>query len=91
MSKQDIYEQEIMEHVSNIIAICRRQKIPCFMTFAVGDNEKDETYITKMVSPSSVYANIQPDLIAEHVKMHNGFRAVLQDTKVNTKEISIEQ
>jgi hypothetical protein len=40
-NKKEIFEAEIKPIVNNLIKLCNRERIPCFMTFLPSNTDKD--------------------------------------------------
>lgn len=85
--KKDFYNSEVAPVVSDLLKKCRIQKIPCFMTFCI--NEEDEVFESEMISPSSIGLQISKnDYISECIKIINGFRATASAAPIlNMKDL----
>lgn len=76
--KTQIYEERIKEHVKMILLLCDEYKIPAFMTFAVGNDEKGTSYVSEMMSAEVVGQHLTDDKLIDHALVMSGFKAVVE-------------
>lgn len=75
-NKKKGYEQNIKEKVDALILECRKEQVPCFISVAVANNEKETVYNNLAVTPNFLNMNLSDDKIADHINVMNGFKTV---------------
>lgn len=75
-ARQSEYDSEIKEHVKEILLKCSKYHIPCFLTFAVADDDKETTYVTEILSAASEGVTLHDDQIVKNAMVAGGFEVV---------------
>lgn len=101
--KKDFYEEKIKNKVKDIEEICKVEKIPYFMTFAISNDNNKTEYATS-TSGIDINAPLSDDKIVRHINVMNGFSTIpgtsssnvyeedlddLTDDKVESKSVSV--
>lgn len=72
MNKNNIYQSQLADKVSEIRKICIQERIPCFMSFAVKDDGDKTEYQHEMVSTGLADESLSQDYIADFINIING-------------------
>ena len=86
-SRQDEYNNEIKQHVKEILLLCDKYQIPVFMTFAVGNNRSNTDYITETLSASAEDVVLAEDRISKYILIGCGFDIVPAKKELTYEEL----
>ena len=75
-TKEDFYKSTLEKAIGDIQARCFNEGIPCFMTFAIADDDNKTTYRTEVVSPAAAGRELSDDHIYRHMSILSGFSTV---------------
>lgn len=50
---KEVYEEEILPHIKEVMRVCRQYRIPVFLTIPIQNKENETTYETEILTPGS--------------------------------------
>lgn len=76
------FNKDIKPLAEELLLLCRKYKIPAFMTFCYKNTSEDSDYYSNMVSPKTRNLILKKDYIGNCVKIIRGYKATLDGTAV---------
>lgn len=74
--KEKLFKEEIKPVMQKLVRLCAINKIPCFVTAAVKNNENGTKYISDMNSPVTNEIVLKENQITSMANVLNGFDVV---------------
>jgi hypothetical protein len=94
-NKKEIFEAEIKPIVNNLIKLCNRERIPCFMTFLPSNTDKDlnKAYENFYLSPGQYGIHLDKDQFRDHINITVGFHTTVfaDDMGINIQDFDFEE
>lgn len=77
--REAVYKEEIDPLLRKIMQVCAMNGIPCFVTFAVKNDDKGTKYVSDMYSAITNDIALKDDNICKMANVLNGFDVVEQN------------
>lgn len=74
--KTDVYENQVIAKVQELLRLCNKEQMPIFISVAVKNNEKGTEYRNDMFSSATNDIFLKDDYFPNFVNVTNGFRTI---------------